>query len=172
LRAWIDVLAGRVGPGMRLAVWGRSMGAAVALRAAAEDARIAALVLEASYHDLEASMAVMLRRFHIPAPRLVARLMARRAEALAGVSLTRPRPLDLAPRITVPTLIVHGSNDALVALADARRLAHAFPDPAPLIEVAGARHTDILDVGGPELLDRIAAFLDDATARIGRGEPL
>ena len=117
-------------------------------------------MLEAPYHDLEAAIAVMLRRFRLPGPRLLARLIARRAEALAGVSLTRPRPLDLAPRVAVPTLIVHGSNDALVALADAQRLADAFPAAAPLIEVAGARHTDILDVGGPELLDRIAAFLD------------
>jgi len=93
------VLAARVGPGMTLAVWGRSMGAAVALRAAAEDgqARIAALVLEAPYHDLEAAIGAMIRRFRLPWPRLLARLIARRAEALAGVSLTRPRPLDLAP---------------------------------------------------------------------------
>jgi alpha-beta hydrolase superfamily lysophospholipase len=167
LRAWIDVLAARLGSGMVLAVWGRSMGAAVALRAAAEDARIAALVLEAPYHDLEAAIAVMLRRFHLPAPQLLARLVARRAEALAGVSLSRPRPLDLAPRVARPTLIVHGASDALVALADARRLCDAFPAPAQLIEVAGARHTDILDVGGPALLDRIAAFLDEATGTPG-----
>ena len=94
LHAWIAVLAARVGPGMTLAVWGRSMGAAVALRAAAEDgqARIAALVLEAPYHDLEAAIGAMIRRFRLPWPRLLARLIARRAEALAGVSLTRPAP--------------------------------------------------------------------------------
>jgi alpha-beta hydrolase superfamily lysophospholipase len=162
LHAWIAVLAARVGPGMTLAVWGRSMGAAVALRAAAEDGqkRIAALVLEAPYHDLEAAIGAMIRRFRLPGPRLLARLIARRAEGLAGVSLTRPRPLDLAPKVAVPTLIVHGSNDALVALSDAQRLADAFPAAAPLIEVTGARHTDILDVGGPALLDRITAFLD------------
>jgi alpha-beta hydrolase superfamily lysophospholipase len=162
VHAWIAVLAARVGPGMTLAVWGRSMGAAVALRAAAEDRerRIAALVLEAPYHDLEAAIGAMIRRFRLPAPRLLARLIARRAEALAGVSLTRPRPLDLAPEVAVPTLIVHGSNDALVALSDAQRLADAFPVAAPLIEVPGARHIDILDVGGPPLLDRITAFLD------------
>ncbi len=102
----------------------------------------------------------MIRRFRLPGPRLLARLIARRAEALAGVSLTRPRPLDLAPRVAVPTLIVHGSNDTLVALSDAQRLADAFPAAASLIEVTGARHTDILDVGGPALLDRITAFLD------------
>jgi alpha-beta hydrolase superfamily lysophospholipase len=147
---------------MVLAVWGRSMGAAVALRAAAEDecATIAALVLEAPYHDLEAAVATLVRRFWFPWPQAVARLIARRAAALAGVSLTRPRPLDLAPRVSVPTLIVHGSNDALVTLADAQRLAAAFPKLAPLVEVAGARHTDVVEVGGPDLLDRIAAFLD------------
>jgi alpha-beta hydrolase superfamily lysophospholipase len=162
LRAWIAVLADRVGPGMTLAVWGRSMGAAIALKAAAEHepTPIAALVLEAPYHDLEAAIAVMLRRFRLPCAWLLARLIARRAEALAGVSLTRPRPLDLAPRVVVPTLIIHGAGDTLVAASDAQRLAVAFPTPAPLIEVAGARHTDILDVGGRELLDRIAAFLD------------
>src|SRR5207237_8808885 len=99
--------AARGGPGSPLVVWGRSMGAAVALRAAAEDpdGRIAALVLEAPYHDLEAAIVVMLRRFRLPGPRLLARLIARRAEALAGVSLPRPTPLDLAPRVAFPTLI-------------------------------------------------------------------
>jgi alpha-beta hydrolase superfamily lysophospholipase len=162
LHVWIGVLAARVGPGMILAVWGRSMGAAVALRAAAEDheSRIAALVLEAPYHDLEAAIAVLIRRFHLPWPYVLARLITRRAEALAGVSLTRPRPLDLAPKVAVPTLIMHGANDALVALADAQLLAAAIPAAHPLIEVPGARHTDILDVGGAELFDRIALFLE------------
>jgi pimeloyl-ACP methyl ester carboxylesterase len=58
-------------------------------------------------------------------------------------------------------LIVHGANDALVALADAQFLAAAIPAAHPLIEVPGARHTDILDVGGPELIDRIVLFLED-----------
>jgi alpha-beta hydrolase superfamily lysophospholipase len=171
LRAWVATLADRVGPDMSLALWGRSMGAAVAIRAAADhdDPRIAALVLEAPYHDLEAAIAVLIRRFRLPAPRLLARLVARRARSLAGVSLTRPRPIDLAPRVDVPVLIVHGADDALVSPADARRLADAFPSPAPLVEVAGARHTDILDVAGPDVLDRIAAFLD-ATVPVPKSE--
>jgi len=40
--------------------------------------------------------------------------MRERAQALAGVSLTRPRPIDLAPLISARTLIVHGTDDALV----------------------------------------------------------
>jgi alpha-beta hydrolase superfamily lysophospholipase len=162
VHAWIKVLASRIGPAMTLVVWGRSMGAAVALRAAAEDpqGQIAALVLEAPYHDLEAAIAAMLRRFHLPWPRLLSRLIARRAEALAGVSLTRPRPLELARRVAIPALIVHGSHDALVALADAQHLADALPAAVPLLEVAGARHSDVLDIGGPALIDHIVLFLD------------
>ena len=52
--------------------------------------------------------------------------------------------------------------DGLVPLADARKLADTFPCPAVLIEVPGGRHSNVVDVGGPELLDRIADFLNGA----------
>ena len=127
LRAWIDALAGRIGPAAGVAVWGRSMGAAIALRAAAEDPRIAALVLESPYLDLEETLAALLRRFRLPLSRPLARLALARAEALAGVSLTRPRPLDLAPRVATPTLIIHGSDDQLIP----RTMPVAWPRPSP-----------------------------------------
>jgi pimeloyl-ACP methyl ester carboxylesterase len=147
---------------LRPAAWGRSMGAAIATRATADDPRIVALVLEAPYLDLEAAIGGWLRRLRVPMTGLFARLIARRAEALAGVSLTRPRPLDLAPRVAAPVLIVHGEKDSLVPLSDAQRLAGAFPRPAAVIDVPDTGHTNIIDVGGPALLDRIAAFLDEA----------
>ena len=164
LRAWLDVLAERVGPSLKAAAWGRSMGAAIATRAAADDPRIVALVLEAPYLDLEVTIGGWLRRLRLPATRFFARRIAQRAEALAGVSLTRPRPLDLAPRVTAPALIVHGQNDSLVPLADAQRLAEAFARPAALIEVPGAGHTNAIDVGGAPLLDRIVAFLNQGVS--------
>jgi competence protein ComEC len=164
LRAWLDVVALRLGPEATLAVWGRSMGAAVAARAAAEDARIAALVLESPYVDLNRVIADRLRKARVPLPRLFARLIAARARALAGVSLTRPRPLDVAPRVAAPTLMIHGTNDTLVPAADARRLAEAFPTRATLVEVPGARHSDVFEIGGAELLAQIGVFLDASTA--------
>lgn len=165
LRAWVDVVAGRVGPRMVLAVWGRSMGAAIALRAAAEEPRIAAVVLESPYARLETVVAGWLRRVRAPLPGLLAPRIVRRAARLAGVSLNRPRPIELAPRIHAPTLIVHGRRDTLVPDGDAHRLASAFPQPAALIEVPDAGHGNVIEVGGPDLLDRIVAFLDQAVAR-------
>src|SRR5436190_1367383 len=75
-------------------LWGRSMGAAIALRAAAENPVVRALVLESPMVDLDEAVAVWLRKRRLPFPRPLARLITRRAGRLAGVSLTRPRALD------------------------------------------------------------------------------
>lgn len=166
--AWLDALtvSGRLGPGP-LAIWGRSMGAAIALRAAVDNPSIAALVLEAPYLDLEDTLRVVLKRRRVPAPSLTARLIMRRARDLAGVSLTRPRPIDLAPSVSAPALVVHGENDSLIPAAEAQRFARAFRRPAIFIEVPDAGHNSVVDVGGPALLDRVATFLDEAVTEAG-----
>jgi len=163
ITAWLDVLGPKSGPSPTFAVWGRSMGAAIATRAAAEDPRIAALVLESPYTDLQTALEGWLRRVHLPLPRLFAWLILHRARSLAGVSLSRPSLLELAPSIETPTLLIHGTNDPLVSPSQANRLAETFSLPARRLEVAGASHGDVIEVGGSGLLEQIALFLDQVT---------
>jgi alpha-beta hydrolase superfamily lysophospholipase len=162
LALWLDAIAARVGPGLRLAIWGRSMGAAVALRAAAVDARIRDLVLEAPYIDLRRTASTLIRRYRLPASRILAVLVLARARLLAGVSLDRPRPLDAAPHIKVPALILRGTADALISEDETATLAAALGGPVERVDVPGARHSKIVDVGGAELIERVGAFLDAA----------
>jgi alpha-beta hydrolase superfamily lysophospholipase len=166
LHAWIASLAhlGKLGAKPVVAVWGRSMGAAIALRAALGEPTIAAIVLEAPYLDLEATLAQVLRRRRIPFAPPLARLILRRAETLAGTSLRHPRPFDLAPGIRVPVLVVHGAEDSLIPTADARKLARAFPRTALFVELPGAGHTNVVKTGGPALLEQVATFLDSSVA--------
>jgi pimeloyl-ACP methyl ester carboxylesterase len=141
------------------------MGAAIVARAAAGEPRIAAVVLESPYDDLAAVVAGWLRKLpFLPCRRVLAALIVRRAGRLAGVSLRRPRPVDLARRIGAPALIVHGRDDSLVPPAAVARLAAAFPRPPQVVEVPGAGHSDVIDVGGPELIGRVVAFLDASVA--------
>jgi alpha-beta hydrolase superfamily lysophospholipase len=170
---WFDRLAECVArdeplSGFRPVLWGRSMGAQIALRAAANDARVAALVLESPLVDLASSVAVPLRQRRFPMPGILARLILRRARKLTGMPLDRPRPIDLARLVTCPVLILHGTLDNLVPAGDVRRLAAAFPNPSALREVQGASHADVIAVGGESLLDQVAAFLDEA---VGHKEP-
>ncbi len=167
VRAWLNLLSARIAridPALPFhpTLWGRSMGAAIALRTAATETGLAAVVLESPMVDLDVSMALVLKRRMIPFPTLMARLVTRRAGKVAGVSIHSPRPIDSARLVTCPALILHGTNDTVVAIDEARRLADAFPAMPRWIEIPDARHTDVVEKGGDELLDRISAFLDEA----------
>ncbi|MFO0887882.1 MAG: alpha/beta fold hydrolase [Isosphaeraceae bacterium] len=162
--AWLDSLQARLGTETPITpiLWGRSMGAAIAVRAAAQDPRIRAVILESPMIDLVEAMAVWFRKRRFPLPRLFARVVIRRASGIAGVSLARPTALETAPRVHCPALILHGDRDALVRTDQVRRLAESFPIPAPSIEVAGAGHTDVVTLGGEALLSQVTEFLREA----------
>jgi pimeloyl-ACP methyl ester carboxylesterase len=164
VRAWLSALADRLGPALALEpmLWGRSMGAAIALRAAAEGSVVKALVLESPMVDLDEAVAVWLRKRRVPFPRPLARLLTRRAGRLAGVSLTRPRALELARQVSCPVLIIHGSDDTLVTGREVRKLAAAFPNEPRIIEVPGAGHGDVIAVGGTRVMEEAMRFLNHA----------
>lgn len=169
--AWLDAISARVGvPGradpFQAALWGRSMGAAIAMRAAERDDRIAVLVLESPMVDLDRSVARLLRKRKLRATGLLARLITARAGRIAGVSLRRPRPLDVAPRLKAPALILHGTDDWLVPADEVRRLAGSFPQPPERIEIPGAGHSNVIATGGDELIARVAGFLDAAVSKL------
>jgi competence protein ComEC len=169
--AWLKALTPLAGPVPTFAAWGRSMGASIALKAAAIDPRIKALILEAPYRDLKSSVAAVLRRLRIPLSGAFARLILIRARTLAGVALDRPRPIDLAANVHAGVLILHGANDLISPIADAQGLANAFPVPAQILEVAGAGHANVVGIGGDGLMDRVGEFLDEATrAGLQNGE--
>jgi competence protein ComEC len=167
IQVWLDELAARVAwsePPLPFqpVLWGRSMGAAIALRAAALDPRAVALVLEAPMVDLVASTATVLRRRRLPFARILARLVVRRAGKLAGMRIDRPGPLETAPSVRCPAAIIHGTDDSIVPLDQARRLADAFPLAPHWFDVPGAKHVDVIDKGGEPLLAQIAGVLEKA----------
>jgi pimeloyl-ACP methyl ester carboxylesterase len=61
-------------------------------------------------------------------------------------------------------MIVHGALDRIAPSAEVERLAQAFPRLPRIIEVEGARHTDVFDQGGEKLEQEIADFAEAATS--------
>jgi competence protein ComEC len=173
IRVWLDTLAERIaGSAPELSfqpvLWGRSMGAAIALRAAAVDCRPVALVLESPLVDIHATTALVLRKRRMPFPKLLARLVVRRAGILVGMPLDRPTSIESAAHVECGTLMLHGTSDTLVDIAQARQLAAAFPSPPRWFDVPGATHTDVVEIGGDDLLARISAALDQCASDVNR----
>jgi pimeloyl-ACP methyl ester carboxylesterase len=84
------------------------------------------------------------------------------ARQLAAILASPDRTADLA-RVAVPTLVVHGEQDALIDVSGGRATAAAIPG-AELLVVDGMGH-DLPRAVWPELVDRITALVD----RVERG---
>jgi pimeloyl-ACP methyl ester carboxylesterase len=120
---------------------GTSLGAAVALQAAAEDPRIAGVVAAEVFADLET---VARER----APFFVWEGLIQDAFASAE-QRGRFRVADVSPelaarRIRVPVLLVHGAADTDTPPAHSQRVFAALAGPKQLILVPNARHNESL----------------------------
>jgi pimeloyl-ACP methyl ester carboxylesterase len=127
-------------------VWGRSLGAAAGVFAAAElGDRVAGFVLECPYQDLRTAVRNRLR-VRLPAPLA--------SVAYGGLSLTAPlvlgdvdriSPLNAAGSVSknVPVLILAGGNDQLATPAEANAIAERIGQRAAIEVFEGAGHLEL-----------------------------
>jgi uncharacterized protein len=132
----------------RIAVYGRSLGSAVATYTAARHP-VVGMVLESPF----TSAAGMARHLYALFPRFI---LALRLDNVANIR-----------RITCPVLVFHGDADRLVPMAMGLAVAAAAPGPVEVVLIHGAGHNETYDVGGREYRDKMWRFLE-RTER-GRG---
>ncbi len=125
----------------RAVVLGVSLGAAVALQAAADDPRIVGVVSVSTFSSLEA---IARER----APWFASEGQIRRALAIAG-ELGRFDPGAVSPeeaarRVRVPVLVVHGAADDETRPVHSRRVFEALAGAKRFVIVDGAGHGDAL----------------------------
>jgi len=152
-----------------IVVMGVSMGAAVALQAAAQDRRIAAVVAVSSFSDLQTAAAERAPFFATTGS--LARALER-AGKIGRFRVDDVSPMAAAAHITAPTLLIHGDHDNETPPAHSQRIFAALRVPKRLILVPNARHSHVLDAG---VWREIDAWLDAALtppARPSRTAPI
>ena len=122
---------------------GVSLGAAVAIRLAAETSSPRGAALVAPF----ASLTDMARLVH-PVLTLGGRLVGPKFHSMSYVG-----------RIGCPLLILHGAEDTLVPPSQGRKLFNAAAEPKRFAEIPAADHLDIGDQ--PEFWDALCGWLDD-----------
>ncbi len=120
---------------------GTSLGAAVAIQAAAIDPRISAVVAAEIFSDLR-TIAGERAPWMLP-ERLIARAF-HVAEGTARFDVDAVSPLRAAAKIRIPTLLIHGSADRDTTPAHSERVFSALPGLKRLILVDGAAHNQSL----------------------------
>jgi pimeloyl-ACP methyl ester carboxylesterase len=154
LRRVVDALHARgVAP---VGVFGFSLGGAVGLMTAAEDARIRAVVAYAAFADLEALARELYGHFWLLREPLV-RLMRLWSRLFLGADVTRPSPAEMAARLAIPVLLIHSRQDEQISFWHAERLRQglAANPTAEFLFVDRGRHGEL----GPAVERHVLDFL-------------
>lgn len=125
-----------------IVVFGRSLGAAVALELVVSEGA-GALILESPFTSIRA--------------------MAKTVMPLLPVGpflRTRYDNLAKIPDLRAPLLILHGDRDGIVPYEQGRELFGAAPEPKSFYPIAGAGHNDTYLVGGEAYFATIANFIE------------
>jgi uncharacterized protein len=147
----------RVGNGPIL-VMGTSLGGGIALQAAADDPRIAAVVAVSPFSDLR-NAARERAPFFASKGNIADALKL--AEEEAKFRADDASPMAAASRITVPTLVIHGEKDDETPPAHSRRIFAALHEPKRLILVPNADHNHVVDA---KIWHEIDTWFDAALA--------
>ncbi len=148
-------------PDTPIGVWGHSLGGAIALQSMADDKRIAFGLSLSTFANLAEIVYDYQHRLSGFTSRRLAAYFLRRAAEIGGFDSTEVRPEKAAARIDRPVMIIHGTADPSIDVANAHRIFDALPaEDKELILVPGADHNNVVEAGGPKFLNRVMTFID------------
>jgi fermentation-respiration switch protein FrsA (DUF1100 family) len=128
----------------RIAYFGESLGAAVAVSLAVERPPVA-LVLRSPFTSLD-DMA----RLHYP------------WLPIGPLLVDRYGSIDRIAEVRSPVLVIAGTNDRIVPLSHSRRLFDAANEPKRFVAIDRADHNDLALLAGAELIDATVQWLRTA----------
>jgi alpha-beta hydrolase superfamily lysophospholipase len=147
-----DVELGNVG------LMGSSMGAAVAIQAAALDKRIKAVVAESGFATLRTVFDDYQKRMIKMPWHYLRNLVIKRSEHLAHFKASAVAPLEAVREIHVPLFILHGTTDDRISHHYSLQVFENANQPKDLWLLEDAQHHNVADVGGEEYTKRILEF--------------
>ena len=147
-----------------IAIWGHSMGGAVASQLMSEvDA--AGLIIDATFADFPSLVRRGLIARGLPASPITEFLTTLYGWSSGG-DFGAFRPIDRLAEVENGVLLFHGSDDPVIPLAEAKRIAAANP----LIRLSvfeGGAHSDLYELEPERYRNEALAYLDGAFAAPG-----
>jgi pimeloyl-ACP methyl ester carboxylesterase len=161
VRVAVDEVARRRGVGpdrVEVGVLGLSVGGSAAIHAAAHDPRIVAVAAIGAFADPADARATIGPHWWLLAPGLPLALWF--VERRTGIRFRRVAPERLIGRARARFLLIHGTEDTVVPVAHARRLAAAAGTSAEAWIMPGRGHSDTHREA--EMAPRLITFFGDA----------
>jgi pimeloyl-ACP methyl ester carboxylesterase len=112
----------------RVAIWGRSMGAATAFFTLADDPTIACAVADSPFSSLKQLIQELAGNFHAPGflSSMAVSYLARKIKSIAHFDIKDLNPIKAAAMCFSPVLIMHGANDTFIKPEHSQKLFAAY----------------------------------------------
>ena len=163
--AAVRYLQARLGEAVPLAAIGFSMGASVAILAAARCPAIRVVVADSPFATLQRAVARSFRIFFRLPPAVFARPTIWFAERFTGGKVGSVVPIEAAPRLAPrPLFIIQGADDPIVDPEDSLLIFAAAGEPKTLWRLEGCGHVQARCLFPDEYARRVCACLDAAFA--------
>jgi dipeptidyl aminopeptidase/acylaminoacyl peptidase len=133
-----------------VAVIGVSLGAAVAIQAAAEDPRVSQVVAISTFSDLR-TVASERAPFFASAGNIREAIAI--AEKQANFVVDEVSPVHAAARLSIPVLLIHGAVDRETPPAHSERVYQALKEPKRLLLLPKSGHAVSLDEATWRIID-------------------
>lgn len=144
-----------------VALFGTSMGAAVAIQAAAIDSRISAVIAEASFTNLRTIFVDYQRRIIKLPWHFLRNVAMTRSQKMANFKARLVAPIEDVRTLKTPILFTHGTEDSFIKPLYSKMLYEAANEPKKLLLINGATHNDVWDVGGTLYEHVLTDFLQE-----------
>ncbi len=150
----------------RVYVIGFSLGAVIAIGAAAQDSdgHIRGIVADSPYADLKDVALRYVTAFGvIPKPLVwpAQTVTFATAKAMHGIEFESRNPADWAERIMCPVFLIHGKSDKRIPSSHSEQILERLRVDKELWLIDGAGHTRGFARAGAEYVRRVAAFIEE-----------
>ena len=174
LAIWTQEIA-NTNSNAQITLHGVSMGAATVMLAAAlsEITNVTSIIEDCGYSDISAVFNTLLSAygsvFGISGD--VTELIEDTfevGESLTGYDVAQAVPLDVIAQVTVPSLFIHGAEDAVIPVSVANELYNlSGAEDKTLVTIAGAGHAVSSSVDSETYFAAVNTLLDNSTEEIG-----
>jgi len=156
----VDFVRGRPELSQKITLYGFSMGASVAIMAAAEEPFVSAVISDSPFADLktylEKNLTVWTNLPAVPFNQSILLIVP----PLTGVTVEKVSPVQAVRKLDGrPLLLIHGDADIDVPLENSEMLQKAYP-AAALVRMPGAKHVKSFSTDEKRYLTEVTAFLE------------
>ncbi|MCB0523228.1 MAG: alpha/beta hydrolase [Saprospiraceae bacterium] len=165
LKAVADTLESRY-PDRPIAIWGASLGGAIAYNTLAYDHRYSFGIIESTFDEFPKVVAEYGADFMFGLkPQWILNRVIKNACQRAKFDAAAVNPVDAAATLTQPVLVMHGDQDDKIPMSFGKHNFDAIPhENKEWVSVSGARHNNLWETDGKHLQTVLYEFLDKRKA--------